>query len=282
MRFRGVFCGFVVILMSVVAVAQEVDSTMVFPIAARTTGVGTSRWVTDLTVHNLLDQSLVVGLQFFPADQTNSLDLGFPDRITLGRRNTAVLEDVLSSVFGYHNNIKGVLLVTVAPDFIASNPEDAEIVAVTRTYNAADPAGTYGQTVPSLLSASAVTAGPLVATGARNDSSFRSNVGFVNISVFNPSTVHYRVLSGNGTVLASGVRVIPTLTVTQWSLQQLGVGAVDGPLTVELWLDPASVSSDPCDDYANRLLGYVSKVDNGTGDAEFIYAAPTDPYNCNN
>ena len=282
MRFRGVFCGFVVILMSVVAVAQEVDSTMVFPIAARTTGVGTSRWVTDLTVHNLLDQSLVVGLQFFPADQTNSLDLGFPDRITLGRRNTAVLEDVLSSVFGYHNNIKGVLLVTVAPDFIASNPEDAEIVAVTRTYNAADPAGTYGQTVPSLLSASAVTAGPLVATGARNDSSFRSNVGFVNISVFNPSTVHYRVLSGNGTVLASGVRVIPTLTVTQWSLQQLGVGAVDGPLTVELWLDPASVSSDPCDDFANRLLGYVSKVDNGTGDAEFIYAAPTDPYNCNN
>lgn len=282
MRFRGVFCGFVVLLMSVVAVAQEVDSTMVFPIAARTTGVGTSRWVTDLTVHNLLDQSLVVGLQFFPADQTNSLDLGFPDRITLGRRNTAVLEDVLSSVFGYHNNIKGVLLVTVAPDFIASNPEDAEIVAVTRTYNAADPAGTYGQTVPSLLSASAVTAGPLVATGARNDSSFRSNVGFVNISVFNPSTVHYRVLSGNGTVLASGVRVIPTLTVTQWSLQQLGVGAVDGPLTVELWLDPASVSSDPCDDFANRLLGYVSKVDNGTGDAEFIYAAPTDPYNCNN
>ncbi len=282
MRFRVVLCGVVALVMAVVGVGQEVDRTMVFPIVARTTGVGTSQWVTDLTVHNLLDRSLVVGLQFFPADQTNSLDPAFPDRITLGPRRTALLEDVLSGVFGYHNNIKGVLLVTVEPDFIASNPEDAEIVAVTRTYNAADPAGTYGQTVPSLLSAAAVTASPLVATGARNDSSFRSNVGFANISVFNPSTVHYRVLGGNGAVLASGAKVIPTLTIKQWSLQQLGVGVVNGPLTVELWLDPASVSSDPCDDYATRLLGYVSKVDNGTGDAEFIYAAPTEPADCNN
>lgn len=57
-----------------------------------------------------------------------------------------------------------------------------------------------------------------------------------------------------------------------------------GPLTVELWLDPASQTPDPCNvDFPNMFVGYVSKVDgnpDGTGDGEFIYAAPTDELDC--
>jgi len=44
------------------------------------------------------------------------------------------------------------------------------------------------------------------------------------------------------------------------------------------------VFPDPCaTQFPNMFIAYVSKVDgnpDGTGDAEFIYAAPTDPYRC--
>ncbi len=56
---------------------------------------------------------------------------------------------------------------------------------------------------------------------------------------------------------------------------------VDGPLTVELELDPAYMSEDPCAlDIPVAFIAYVSKVDNGTGDAEFLSAAAIEPYYC--
>lgn len=40
------------------------------------------------------------------------------------------------------------------------------------------------------------------------------------------------------------------------------------------------MTEDPCADFANTLMGYVSKGDNGTGDAKFIYAAPIEELSC--
>jgi hypothetical protein len=130
--------------------------------------------------------------------------------------------------------------------------------------------------------------GPIVpvdrSTGARNDDDFRSNLGIVGLSLFEEIQVHYRIQAADGSVLAEGVKTIPTATVRQWSFAQLGVGHVPGTLTVELWLDPASQTPDPCNvDFPNMFVGYVSKVDgnpDGTGDGEFIYAAPTDELDC--
>jgi hypothetical protein len=277
---RNVLIVFAIIAVSApAAIAQEVDGSQLFPVVARTSGVGTSQWVTDLTVNNLQDEEVLVGIQFFPENRANTFDPSFPDRFPLGPRETRVIEDVLSTVFGYDSNIKGALVVVVESSFIPSNPEDARILAVTRTYNTADPAGTYGQTVPA-LEADTVTTIPLIATGARNDDQFRSNVGFVSLALVGDITVHYRILGPDGGELASGSRVLPSATIRQFSLNQLGVGNVDGALTVEVWLDESSVSQDPCADLANTLMAYVSKVDNGTGDAEFLYAAPLDDFSC--
>ncbi len=259
--------------------AQEVEGVQFFPIVARTAGVGGSQWVTDLTIHNLQDESITVGLHFFPANQANTFDTTFPDRVTIGPRETRLLEDVLSGVFAHSTDVKGALLVSADQDMIPGNPEDTQIVATTRTYNKADPAGTYGQSVPSLDTA-ARTEAPVVATGARNDAQFRSNVGVVNLSLFGSITFRYRVLGSDGTTIAEGSRSVPKLSVKQWSLAQFGVGSVEGSLTVELWLDPQDVSPDPCDEPLNSIIGYVSKVDNGTGDAEFLYAAPTEDIDC--
>jgi hypothetical protein len=64
----------------------------------------------------------------------------------------------------------------------------------------------------------------------------------------------------------------------QWSFASLGVGKNNGPMTVDLWLDSASATPNPCDaDMPNGFMAYVSKVDgnpDGTGDGEFIYAVP--------
>lgn len=281
MRQHHVIVVGIVLLSAGVAVAQEVDGMQVFPVVARTAGVGNSQWVTDLTVNNLLGEAVTVGIQFFPENQANTFDPSYPTRFPLGPRETRIIEDVLSEIFGYDSNIKGALVLSVEPDTIGGNPEEAKIIAVTRTYNTADPAGTYGQTVPS-LEAVTFSAIPLVVTGARNDGQFRSNVGMLSQSVSTEIQVHYRILGPDGEQLTSGSRTLPPVSLRQFSLDQLGVGMVEGGLTVEMWLDEDSVSDDPCANFANRLMAYVSKVDNGTGDAEFLYAAPVEDFDCPN
>ena len=128
------------------ASAQEIDETLFFPVVARTAGVGETQWVSDLTVHNLNDFAVTVGLQFFPANQANAFSPLFPHRLDLEARETMIVEDVLASIFGYTSDVKGALLVTTEQDFIPGNPEDADIAAITRTYNVGSPEGTFGQT----------------------------------------------------------------------------------------------------------------------------------------
>ncbi len=266
------------------AAAQQVSDFQFFPIVARTAGVGGTQWVSDLTIYNPHDHELTVGLQFFPADQANVFNPLFPVRVTLDARETVIFEDVLHDLFLYATDVKGALLTSSDHDLILANPEDDDYAAVTRTYNVGSPLGTFGQTVPALDFTYNAAWWPSIATGARNDEHFRSNLGIANLSLVEEIQVHYRIQAGNGSVLAAGVKPIPTASVRQWSFAQLGVGRVSGPLTVELWLDPASQTPDPCNvDFPNMFVGYVSKVDGnptGTGDGEFIYAAPTEELDC--
>jgi len=271
MRAFTIVIFILAILVSVPVTAFEYGDTLVFPVVARTAGAGDSQWVSDLTINNLLGESITVGLQFYPENQANELDMDFPDRVDLGPRETIVIGDVLAEIFGYDTNVKGMLLVTANSGMIDGNNPDANIAAVTRTYNAADPAGTYGQSVPA-LDVFFPLSSPILATGARHDASYRSNLGVASLALFQNVTVHYRVLNPDGTVAAEGTRTVPKLSMRQWSFQQLGVSPTEGAMTVEVWLDPDDVADDPCDFGEPAILAYVSKVDSGTGDAEFIYA----------
>ncbi len=47
-KLSVVFC-ILAMVATLPAVAQEVDGVQFFPVVARTTGVGTSQWVSDLT-----------------------------------------------------------------------------------------------------------------------------------------------------------------------------------------------------------------------------------------
>ncbi len=264
--------------------AQQIAHSQFFPVVARTAGVGGTQWLSDLTVVNLTDSELTVGTQFVIADQANIFDPTFPTRFTLAPRETRLIVDVINNLFGYETNIKGALLLMVDPSVITTNPEGSVILATTRTYNTGSSEGTFGQTVPALGWVINASGTPSYVTGAINDSRFRSNLGIVSLALFAEITVHYKVMDASGATVVEGSKTMLPSSMSQWSFADLGVPKADGPLTVELTLDPADVFPDPCaTQFPNMFIAYVSKVDgnpDGTGDAEFIYAAPTETYDC--
>ncbi len=266
--------------------AQQIAHTQFFPILARTSGAGGTQWVSDLAVHNMTDSTIQVGVQFLEADIANIFNPSFPDRFSMAPRATLVFEDALNELFGFTTNIKGAMVVTVDNQLLpgAGNPEGAEILATTRTYNTGDPAGTFGQTVPA--TGEVINAAPTksIITGAINSTRFRSNLGAMNMTFIDSLRINYRVLNGTGAAVAEGMKTLQPASVSQWSFQSLGVPKQVGPLTVEMWMHPDDVLADPCAaNFPTMFIGYVSKVDgnpDGTGDAEFIYAAPNDPFDC--
>lgn len=265
--------------------AQEISDTHGFPGAARLAGIPPSQWVSDVVVGNPSDSAVVIGFEFLPEKTAHTFsDLTFPQRVTLAPRETRLFEDVLGTLFEYTSDIKGVLLVTSSDELLqtTSNGEDVEIVATMRTYDVSSPVGTYGQTIPSNGEVANFTGSSSFVTGARNDSRFRSNLGLINLSFSDEVTVHYRIRRADGMVIAEDSKTLGSLYYRQWTFSSLGVGTVEGPLTVELWLDPSDLSPDPCAEFppANSFIAYVSKVDADTQDGEYIYAAPSEIPDC--
>jgi hypothetical protein len=159
------------------------------------------------------------------------------------------------------------------------NPEGTKIHATVRIYNTGGVEGTYGQTVPSLPPATNVGWSASFITGARSDDAYRSNLGIACMA--DSVRVHYRIFAHDHSVVVEGFKDLDQASMSQWSFEQLGVGSVEGPLTVELWLDAEDAHPDPCSiEFPNAFLAYVSKVDNLTGDAEFLLAIPMMPFIC--
>lgn len=273
------------LLLLAVSAAAQTGDFLIIPVTAHTNGLNGTRWVTDLTLYNPHDYDLSVGLQFQLAD-TWLLPINLMasrHTIVLAPGETRVLEDLLPTVFELDGEVKGWVLVATLPPPYLPNPVGSRVYASTRVYNVGGEEGTYGQTVPAaLVDAANVGWGSSFVTGARNDGSYRSNLGFACLSL--AVTVHYRISSADGSVVASGELDGMQFSMHQVSFDDLGVGTVDGPLTVELWLDPADVTPDPCSvpfaDPIGAFFAYVSKVDNLSGDAEFLPAIPSSPFVC--
>jgi len=292
MRLTKILAVACVVLAAGPAAAQKAGDSHLFPVVVHAQGLGDppTMWQSDVTLHNPDDQSLTVGVQFFPEGQSNILDPSFSGQrsltVQLAGHETKTLADVIA-MLGYTSGIKGLLYVTCSPDIFPENPaEGTRIVATSRTYNTGSSLGTYGQTVPANEDVINATGAPSYVTGARQDSRFRSNLGIDSLGQSGTITVHYRVRNGAGTALVEGAKELPPGSMGQWTFADLGVPTTAGPLTVELWLDPADVTPDPCSvgPASNHFMAYVSKVDGnpqGTGDAEFILAVPSSKLDCN-
>jgi hypothetical protein len=271
------------------AAAQVVNETQFFPVVAHTAGAGDppTAWRSDVTVHNVTDDELTVGFMYFESGQTGP----YSESRTLQPRGTLTIEDIVATLFGITSNSKGSLLLQCDNSEFPENPDDARILAHSRTYNAGSEIGTFGTSVPTAQFSSVfLNAGQSISliTGVRNDSDYRSNLGIVNFSFAEVGiTVHYRFLDQDNTEVASGSEDLDPMDMNQWSFKKLGVPkSVEGPLTVELWLDPEDIPGDPCEIEEDDLvifLAYATKVDgnpSGSGDGEFIYATPLDGLPC--
>jgi hypothetical protein len=238
-----------------------------------------------------MDAELSVSVVYFPSGQANELNDVPEEVLVLQPRETRTVEDVVATLFGIESNSKGALYLECTRVVFPSNPEDAVMVATTRTYNVGSEIGTFGTAVPTAQFSDAflnVGQSASVITGVRNDSDYRSNLGIANFSFAGVAiTVHYRFLDHNGSVIASGNKNLEEYSMRQWSFRQLGVPqVVAGPLTVELWLDPEDIPGDPCEIEEDDLVifvAYATKVDGnpeGSGDGEFIYATPLQRVEC--
>jgi hypothetical protein len=280
MGARQLFAASCILCVAFAAAGQEIEDVQFFPGVARLAGEPPSQWVSDVAVANLNEFDITVGLLFLRERRAHGVDdITIPPayRFQLGPRETRVFEDVLRTVFGIDSDTKGGLLVTSSDELMGtSNGEDTRILATMRTYDVSSPVGTYGQTIPATNFVVNSSGWASFVTGARNDARFRSNLGLVNLSL-EQVTIGFQIRRSDGTVVAGGTRSLESLSLNQWTFARLGVGTVEGPLTVDLWLDSYD-GRDPCLDMfdgGTAFMAYVSKVDSSTQDAEFMYAAPT-------
>jgi len=279
MRFAAIVL--IALALALPVAAQPLMDTHLIPVVARTAGAGVppSFWKSDVVIYNLQTTVVTVGLAFFPEGQANQFDDTFTVTRDVPAGQTLLLEDVLGSAFGYTGNVKGALLVSASPESFPTNPEESAILVASTTYNTGDPRGNYGFAVPTSLLYLNGSATPSYATGGRYDDRYRCNLGIVNASPVQ-TTVHYRIIAASGSIAAEGSRTLPSFSMGQWSLADLGVAKQSGPLSAEFWFDAASVTPDPCTaESANYFLAYFSKVDGnptGTSDGEHIQAVPTE------
>jgi len=288
-------CLIAVLVFGIVApgAAQIVNETQLFPVVAHTSGAGNppTSWRSDLTVHNVMNAELTVGVMFFRSGQLTAWDGTYTVTLTLQARETRTVEDVVATLFGINSNSKGSLLLECDDSIFPSNSQDSRMLATTRTYNIGSEVGTFGTSVPAVQYSDAfLNGGQSVSliTGVRNDTDYRSNLGIVNFSFAGvPITVHYRFLDEDGTQITNGSKDLDGYDMNQWSFRSLGVpNVIEGPLTVELWLDPEDIPGDPCqldEDDLVIFVAYATKVDGnptGSGDGEFIYATPLERLEC--
>jgi len=270
-----------------------VNETQFFPVVAHTSGAGNppTSWRSDLTVHNPMDAELTVGVMFFQSGELAEWDGTYSVTLTLQARETRTVEDVVATLFGITANSKGSLLLECDDSIFPSNLDGSVMLATTRTYNVGSEVGTFGTAVPTVQYSDAfLNGGQSVSliTGVNNDEDFRSNLGIVNFSSAGvPITVHYRFLDKDGTEIASGSKDLDEFDMNQWSFKKLGIpNVIEGPLTVELWLDPDDIAGDPCEIEEDDLVifvAYATKVDGhptGSGDGVFISATPLERIEC--
>ena len=264
-RMQGVMISAAVVLTLISAAlpaAAQLSLQWMVPAAANAVGLNGTYWHTDLSLHNPHSFELPVVLQFLQSDSDNRVDDTL--FLTLEPWATFNLWDVLGSEY-FAAEGTGSILVFADWDLSCDPIEDCDFLATSRTYTL-DPdggIGEYGQTIPGASTWVGIDWNTLgYAAGILNDGlSFRSNVGIASWSADWTSVV-VDIQDADGVIVESFTYEVPPFGHIQERLAtQLEGGSV------VFWLD------DGPDDAL--VFGYVSVVDQFTGDASFQLAQPS-------
>ena len=216
------------------AVPAPLEKALTIPAVGRAPGANGTFWRSDVTLFNPNSDAMNVTLRYNGTNKT----------LNLPARDTVVLADILSEYGATAGN--GALFLS----WSASNGP----VVTSRTYTSVETGGTFGQSIDPIA-----TLGPTsYVPGLRNDSSFRSNIGFVNGGT-EEETFTVIVLSSVGTELARNTVTVPAKEQRQYSVSALFPNVNSSSFTLAVQGDENA-----------QLFAYGSMVDNASGDPVFF------------
>lgn len=229
--------------------ARASSGPLVVPVAVHQTGYNGTSWRTDLEVVNTGEEEARFTVDYWPADAAGP-EVSSPE-LELVPGAAARYADVVASLFGTGG--KGTLLI---------RPVSGTLAAASRTYTPSDH-GSYGEAVAGVTLAEVGFAGgswvglPVEQNGSTG---FRTSVGLVNLS------------AGPAQVLWVGASY-PGLD--QWAVAAHSLHQLDHALAHETGPPPElTLSFHVLPPSGHPVLGYVSIVDNVTGDPVFYPASP--------
>lgn len=262
--------------------AQLAGPVQIVPVVARLNGGAGSYWQSDVSITNLGSLDATVTAAFLQEEQPNDPDHVPTYDVAVPAGETLQFGDVLGKWFPQVGSTKGalVLLGNAADGSDATVP----LAVSSRTYNAADPAKTYGQGVPAISPVgeggqtweAVFGRGKAVLPGIQQNDRFRTNIGVLNLSQM-AIQVRVTVLDADGRTLTEKSEPVEALSLSQWSLSKgLGVASLPAGGRVDVDLDPAAITWDPCttdsaflSTTAGVFVAYSTTMDGATNDSEF-------------
>lgn len=215
------------------------------PATAKAKGAAASNWVTDLMVLNTSSSNANLRFIFTPAGQDGTQS-NYIYYDVVGASKGKFFEDILGSWYSL-NNIAGSLRII----------SSADVLITSRTYNDQGLAGTYGQFIPAYKEGDSIGVNEKAyLVGIRNDSNFRTNIGFSEISG-KETRIRVSFYSSNGSSLG-----YVELQLMPYSWQQQNVGQLS---TIQNGFAVVEVLS------GGKVLSYISIADNQTSDAIFVF-----------
>jgi PKD repeat protein len=227
------------------AIPTPQGSELTIPAVGRAPGIGGTFWRSDITLFNPGLTTMIVSLRYLAAGQDNRNALA--QSVTIQSSRTLVIPDV-TQYFGVSSG-SGALRVSWSA---ASGP-----IVTSRTYTTTDGGGTYGQSIDPITS----LANDSIVPGLRSDSSYRSNVGFVN-GGDSLMGVTVTLLSDTGGVIGTTQIGLNPRSQIQYAVGAL-FPAANAPRAGTLTL-LAHTDGSP------NLFAYGSIVDNASGDPVFF------------
>ena len=244
---------------------QTVGPYLLVPVAGSARGVGNTDFKTDLTIRNGGNSNANVQLLFLPANRDNSVSDKTVVVATIEPSRTYTYEDVVGSLLG-KSGFGALLLMASEGELGDGRPSDqgARLAAAYRIYTP-QPGG-EGTTSQS-SDAVDVNRSPFFPSGTisglRQDLSFRTNVGVVNLDAHASRTFRITPASPVNQTFQMDL-VVPPMSMTQRPLPPGNYGQLT--LRVEL-LNPEEENN-------SFWTAYGSSIDNITGDAWLQMIAP--------
>ncbi len=220
------------------------------PGQARAAGSNNSFFRSSFWMTNPGTADIRARLKYVPAKNNGNGGGAEYKEVTITPNQSIAYDDVLADAFGVSSNTSGVIVVEVPTGGVAP-------LTTSRTFNDAGALGTFGQYIPGVPLANALT-GEAWMHGLGGDDANRSNVGVANLGT---SELDATLSVFDATGAQKGTD-IPIKVPSQSSVQTNKINEVAGAGAMPVF-SVRITSSSP-------FFAYTSKLDNKTSDPIFI------------